>query len=108
MGRDATGGDGTLGKAVEDDVPVLFLLGLVEGDDRIAALVLELLEQNVDRGADLEFAEIDEFVGGNDRLGLGANVDDHVVLADFGDDAGDDGAFLEQPERGLGQQFFHY
>ena len=95
------------GKLGEDVVPVLLLLGLVERQDRAAVLVLELLDQHLDRGADLQLADVEEFVGGDDALGLAADVDDDLVLADFGDGARDDRAFLQLVEGGLREQFLH-
>ncbi len=107
LGLDATGGDGALGELGEDVVPVLLLLGLVVGEDRIALLVFELLDQHLDGAADLELADVDKLVGGDDALGFAADIDDDLVLADFGDDTGDDLALLELAEAGLGQQLLH-
>ena len=108
LGLDAARGDGALGELGEDVVPVLLLLGLVVGQDRAAVPVLELLDEHLDRGADLQVADVDEFVRGDDALGLAADVDDDLVLADFGDGAGDDRALLQLVEGGLGEQFLHY
>jgi hypothetical protein len=107
LGLDATGGDGALGELGEDVIPVLLLLGLVVGEDRIALLVFDLLDQHLDGAADLELADVDKLVGGNDALGFAADIDDDFVLADFGDDTGDDFALLELAEVGTGQQLLH-
>ena len=108
LGLDAAGGDGALGELGEDVVPVLLLFGLVVGQHRRAGLVLELLDHHVDGGADLELTDVDELVGRDDALGLAADVDDDVVLADLGDGAGDDRPLLQLVEGGLGEQFLHY
>jgi hypothetical protein len=108
LGLDAAGGHGALGELGEDVVPVLLLLGLVERQDRAAVAVLELLDEHLDRGADLQVADVDEFVRGDDALGFAADVDDDFVLADFGDGARDDCAFLELVEGRLGEQVLHY
>jgi hypothetical protein len=96
------------GKPGENVVPVLLLFGLVERNDGIPVLVLELLEENVDGGTDLQFAEIDELTRRDHSLGLGADVDDHVVLADFGDNTRDNSALFQKTEGGLSQKLFHY
>jgi hypothetical protein len=98
---------GALGELRQDVIPILLLLGLVEGENGIALLVLELLEDDLDGGADLEFAEIGEFIGGDDAFGFAADVDDDLVGADFSDDARDDGAFLQLVEGALGEQVLH-
>jgi len=108
LGLHAAGGHGALGELGEDVIPVLLLLGLVVGQHGRAGLVLELLDHDVDRGADLELADVDELVGGNDALGFAADVDDDLVLADFGDGARDDRAFLQLVEGRLGEQLLHY
>jgi hypothetical protein len=84
------------------------LLGLVERQNGCAALVLEFFNHHFDGGADLEFADVDELVGGDDAFGFAADVDDYFVLADFGDGARDDGAFLQFIEGGLREQLLHY
>src|SRR5690606_11824496 len=108
LGADAAGRDGTLGELGENILPVLLLLRLVVRDDRVALLVLDLLDEHLDLGADLKFTEIDELVGGDDAFGLAADVDDNLVLADFGDGARDDRALLEEAKGRLRKQFFHY
>jgi hypothetical protein len=108
LGLHAARGHGALGELGEDVVPVLLLLGLVEGQHGGAALVFELLDQHLDGGADLEFADVDELVGGDDAFGFAADVDDDFVLADFGDGARDDRAFLQLIEGGLREQLLHY
>ena len=108
LGLDAAGGHGALGKLGENVIPVLLLLGLVEGNDRVAELVLEFLKHDLDLGSDLELADVDEFRGGDDTLGFATDVDNDLVLADFSDGAGDNRAFLQLVEGGLGQQLVHY
>ncbi len=108
LGLHAARGHGAFRKLGEDVVPVLLLLGLVEGEDRAAVLVLELLDEHLDRGADLQLADVDEFVRGDDPLGLAADVDNDFVLADFGDCARDDCALLQLVEGGLCEQVLHY
>ena len=58
-------------------------------------------------GADLQLADVDEFVGGDDALGFAADVDDDFVLANFSDGAGDDCALLQLVEGGLREQLLH-
>ena len=70
LGLDATGDDRAFLTLGEDVFPVLLLLGLVEGDNRIAFPVFELFEKDFDLLADLEFAQIDEFIGGDKAFGL--------------------------------------
>ena len=54
-----------------------------------------------------KFAEIGEFVGGDDAFSFAADVDDYFIGADFGDDARDDRAFLQLVEGALGEQVLH-
>ena len=108
LGLDAAGGDGAFGKFGEDVIPVLLLLGFVEREDGAAVLVFELLDEHLDGGADLELADVDELVGGDDAFGFAADIDDDFVLADFGDGARDDRAFLQFVEGGLREQLLHY
>jgi len=108
LGLDAAGGDRALGELGEDVVPVLLLLGLVEREDRAAVAVLELLDEDFDRGTDLELTDVDELVGGDHSLGLAADVDNDFVLANFCDGARDDCAFLQLVEGGLCEQILHY
>jgi len=56
----------------------------------------------------LEFADVDELVGRDDAFGFAADIDDDFVLADFGDGARDDGAFLQFIEGRLREQLLHY
>jgi hypothetical protein len=104
----ATRGHGALGELGENVIPVFLLLGLVEGQHGGAGLVFELFHQHLDGGADLEFADVDELVGGDDAFGFAADIDDNLILADFGDDTWDDRAFLQLVEGGLGQEVLHY
>jgi hypothetical protein len=83
-------------------------ISLVEGQHGRAALVLEFLDHHFDGGADLELADVDELVGRDDAFGFAADVDDDFVLADFGDGARDDGAFLQLVEGRLREQLLHY
>jgi hypothetical protein len=108
LALDATGDDRALLALQKDVLPVLLLLGHVVGQDGAAVLVLELHDEDFDRGTDLELAEIEELMGRDDALGLAADVDNDLVLADFGDGAGDDGAFLQAVEGGVRQQLLHY
>ena len=65
-------------------VPDLHLLGFFLGEDDVAFLVLGLLEQHVDRVADLDrdlARLVAELVDGDDPLGLVADVDDDLALA---------------------------
>ena len=48
----------------QDAVPVLLELGLLVGEDDVAFLVLELLDQHVDLVADLDGREVLKFVSG--------------------------------------------
>lgn len=110
LGFDASDGNRAFGELGEDVLPVFLLLGLVEGEDGESVFVFELLDVDFDGGTDLQFADVDEFVGGDDAFGFAADIDDNFVLADFGDDARDDLAFLQFVEGGgfLGEQFLHY
>ena len=65
---DATGGDGALGELGENVVPVLLLLGLVEGENGRAVLAFEFLDEHLDGGADLEITDVDELAGGDDAF----------------------------------------
>jgi len=91
------------GKFGEDVVPILLLLGLVEGEDGIAVLVFEFLDEHLDRGADLELTDVDELVGRDEAFGFAADIDDNFILADFSDRAGDDRANLQLVEGGTGR-----
>ena len=84
-----------------------FCSAFVERQDGASVAVLQLFDQHLNRGPDLQVADVDKFVCGYDALGLAADVDNHLVLADFGDGTGDDGAFLELVEGGLSQQLLH-
>jgi hypothetical protein len=65
------------------------------------------LHEDLDRGADLQLADVDELVGGNEAFGFAANIDDDFVLANFGDDARNDRTLLQLVEGGLLQQLLH-
>jgi hypothetical protein len=101
------GDDGALLALAENVFPVLLLLGLLVGEDGVALLVLELLEDDLDGGADLEFTEIGELIGGDDAFRFAADIDDDFIGADFSDNARDDGAGLQLVEGALGEQFLH-
>ena len=107
LAADAAGNDRALGGLGEDVFPVFLLFGFVEREDGIAVFVLEFLEEHLDLRADLQLAEVGEFGGGNDAFSFAADVDDNFILANFGDGAGDDRAFLQLVEGGLSQQLLH-
>ena len=107
LGLHAAGGHGTLGELRQDVVPILLLLGEVEGENGCAALVFEFFDEDLDRGADLELADVEEFVGGDDAFGFAADVDDDFVLADFSDNARNNRALLQLVEGGLLEQLLH-
>jgi hypothetical protein len=46
------------------------LLGEVEGENGSAVLVFELFDEDLDRGADLELADVEEFGSGDDASDL--------------------------------------
>ncbi len=75
-----------------DQTPVLILLG---HDDRIDLLALMHLVMRIHGLADRKL------VGGDDALGLVADVDQHLVLVDPDDVAGDDLALLDLAEGGV-------
>jgi hypothetical protein len=70
LGLHAAGGHGAFRELCQDVIPVLLLLGLVEGDDRVAVLVLELLDEHLDGGADLQLADVDELGSRDDASDL--------------------------------------
>ena len=107
LGLHAAGGHGTLGELRQDVVPILLLLGEVEGENGGAALVFEFFDEDLDRGADLELADVEEFVGGDDAFGFSADVDDDFVLADFSDNARNNRTLLQFIEGGLLEQRLH-
>jgi len=107
LGLHAASCHGAFGKLGEDVVPILLLLGEVEGQQRRAAFVFELFDEHIDRGTDLQLADVEELVGGNDALGFATDVDDDFVLADFSDGARDDCAFLQLVEGRLREQVLH-
>ena len=74
----------------EDQPAVLVLLG---EDERVDLLAEGHLLAGIDRLADRKLA------GGDDPLGLVADVHQHLVVVDPHDVAGDDVAFLEGVER---------
>ena len=75
-----------------DQAPVLVLLG---EDDRVDLLAEVDLLAGVDGLADRQL------VGGDDALGLVADVDEDLVLVDPHDVAGDNLALLDRAERGV-------
>src|SRR6185369_8402311 len=108
LGLYAASSHGAFRKLGENVIPVLLLFGLVEGENGRAALVFELVDHHFDGGADLQLTDVDELVGGNNAFGLTADIDDNFVLADFGDDARDNRAFLQLVEGRLREQLLHY
>ena len=76
----------------QDQAPVLVLLGEDEGVDLLAQLdLVGGIHGLADR----------ELVGGDDALGLVADVDQHLVGVDAHDLAGDHVALLEGGDRGV-------
>ncbi len=90
-----------------DAPPRLLEAGALLGHDEAAVLVLLGEDQRVDLLAHLHFVvRIDvladrELVGGDDPLALVADVDEHLVVVDPDDAAGDDLALLEGGEGGV-------
>ncbi len=107
LGLHAPGDDRAFGALLENVFPVLLLLRQVVGDDGVAVFVLQLFQDHLDLRPDLHLAQIAEFRGRDDAFGLAANIDDNFVLTDFGDDAGDNRAFLQFIEGALREQFLH-
>ena len=94
--------------AVEQDVlPVLLLLGLVVGNDRISVAVLEAFKIDFDFAADVQFAGVAELNGGDGRLGFAADIDDYFGRADLHDPALDDFTLLELVDAAVGEKVFH-
>ena len=87
--------------------PILFLLGLFVGENRITFPILEFLEDNLDARANLQFAQIGKFIGRDNAFSFAADIDDYFIGADFSDNARDDGAFLQLIEGALGEQVLH-
>jgi hypothetical protein len=70
-------------------------LGFFAGQACLARTILDAVQGHFDglADADLDLAFfVLELLRGDDRLGLQAHVDDHVVLADFDDQSVEDGA----------------
>ena len=107
LGTDATGSDGALRKFGEDILPVLLLLSFVVRNDGVTALVFDLLNQNFDRRTDLEFTDIDELMCWDNTFGFTADIDDDLVLANFGDDSLYYVTFDVEGEVRLREEFFH-
>ena len=90
-----------------DAAPRLLEAGALLGQDQAAVLVLLGEDERVDLLAELDLVGgVDrladrQLVGGDDALGLVADVDEHLVLVDADDLAGDDVALLERRERGV-------
>ena len=105
----APGGDGALGEPFVRMLSQFFFCSALS-NDRIGLPLRSsrLLDQHLDHvEPDLQVADVDKFVCGDDALGLAADVDNDLVLADFGDGTGDDCALLELVEGGLSQQLLH-
>jgi hypothetical protein len=90
-----------------DAPPRLLEAGALLGHDEAAVLVLLGEDQRVDLLAELDLVvRVDvladrQLVGGDDPLALVADVDQHLVVVDAHDTAGDDVALLERGERGV-------
>ncbi len=107
LGLHPSGDHGAFGAFLENVVPVLLLLRQVVGDDRVAVPVLEFLQDDFDLRTDLQLPQIAELRRRDDALRFPADVDDNLVLADFGDSTWHDRAFLQRIEGALREQFFH-
>src|SRR5690606_30458415 len=93
-----------LGERALDLVPDLHLLGLLARQHDMAFPVLGPLEQHVDDVARLHrdlAVLVEEFLDGDDALGLVADVDDDLVLGDLQHRAFDDFAFCYIPEAAI-------
>ena len=90
-----------------DAAPRLLEAGALLGQDQAAVLVLLGEDQRVDLLAELDLvAGVDrladrQLAGGDDALGLVADVDEDFVVVDPDDVAGDDVALLEGMEGGV-------
>ena len=90
-----------------DPAPRLLEAGALLGQDQPAVLVLLGEDERVDLLAERDLvAGVDgladrQLAGGDDALGLVADVDQHLVVVDPDDVAGDDIALLEGVQRGV-------
>ena len=90
-----------------DPAPGLLEAGALLGQDQPAVLVLLGEDQRVDLLAELDLvAGVDrladrQLAGGDDPLGLVADVDEHLVVVDPDDVAGDDIPLREGMQRGV-------
>ena len=98
---DGAGDDAVLFLDLLDRAPGALVLGALLGQDQPAFLVLLLEDQGLDLVADLDdLVGVDvvldrQLAGGDDALGLVADVEQDLVAVDLDDDALDDVAVVE-------------
>jgi hypothetical protein len=109
-----TGDDAVLFLDLLDLAPGALVLRTLLGQDQATFLVLLLEDEGLDLVADLDdLVGVDvvldgQLAGGDDALGLVADVEEHLVAVDLDDAAFDDVAIVEVLDRRVdgGEQFF--
>ena len=90
---DGTADDCAFGVFSDDGFPADFLVGHAFGDgDHASFFVFEVLEEDIDFGADLNGFGVFELGGADGAFGLIADVDEDIAAFDCADAAFDDGA----------------
>ncbi len=91
----------------DDFLPVLFIGGLLFGENDHAFVIFEAAQKHFDFVANLEIIDVVKFARGDDTFALVANVDEHFAVADLKDTAFDDAAFFKIAHR-LRDQVLHF
>jgi hypothetical protein len=107
FGANTTLNDRAFFTVLDDLLPVLLLLGLVERDNRVTFLVFELFEKDFNFSADLQFTHIDELGCVNDAFGFATNIDNDFGGADLDNGSFENGTLFEVIYVAARKQLFH-